>query len=164
MPAENQTVNPSFNIAATNAPADKPVLLVQAGKQGISLIELDSDTSTFISVQVYHFAKPITESNIADTINNLLGAEHLAQQHFKKIYVTWCFDESILIPAEYFDAANAAAMLELVYGDASLSAVQNEMVLSQNIRSVYRIPLAVKNVFNHWYPFCIQNHQSSLLI
>lgn len=164
MPAENQTVNPSFTISTANASADKPILLVLAGRQGISLIQLDTDTGTFISVQVYHFAKQLTDSNIAEEMSNILSAENLLQQYLKKIYITWCFDENILIPTAYFDAGNAKAMLDLVYGDASQAVVQNEIVLAQDIRLVYRIPVAVKNIVNNWFPFSIQSHQSSLLI
>ena len=138
--------------------------MVQAGKQGISFTQLDSDTSTFIDVQVYHFAKYESDNAIAAAINDILSAENLLQQHFKKIFVTWCFDENILVPFEYFDVTNANAMLELVYGDGAQAAPQHELVLAHNLHSVYRIPTAVKNIFNHWFPFSIQSHQASLLI
>jgi Protein of unknown function (DUF3822) len=164
LPAENQTVNPSFNISTATIPANKPVLLVQAGKQGISFTQLDNDTNTFISVQVYHFAKHLTDAAIAEEINYLLSDEALQQQYFKKIFVTWCFDENVIVPFEYFDVNNAGDMLQLVYGDAAQAVVQHELVLAHNLHTVYRIPVAVKNVFNHWLPFSIQNHQSSLLI
>ena len=164
MPAENQQVNLSFNISGVNTPIEKPVLLVQAGKQGISFIQLDSGSNTFIAVQVYHFAKHLSDNSIAEEIDSILNAAHLSQLHFKKIFVTWCFDESIVVPRQYFDTAYTKDMLDLVYGDASPAAVQHEMVLSQNLYTVYRVPVAVKNVFNNRFPFCIQNHQHSLLI
>ncbi|MGG9962571.1 DUF3822 family protein [Ferruginibacter sp. SUN106] len=164
MPAENHTVNPSFNIKSTAIPAGKPVLLVQAGKQGISFAQLDSDSNTFTSVQVYHFAKQLSDAAIAEEINNLLSVEELHQQHFKKIFVTWCFDENILVPFEYFDQGHTSDMLQLVYGDAAQAAIQHELVLAHNLHTVYRIPVVIKNVFTHWLPFSIQNHQSSLLI
>jgi hypothetical protein len=66
LPAENQEVNPSFNITSTIMPADKPVLLVQAGKLGISFAQLNSDSNTFIAVQVYHFTKNATDNIIDD--------------------------------------------------------------------------------------------------
>ncbi|WP_460552510.1 DUF3822 family protein [Ferruginibacter profundus] len=157
-------MNPSFNITSTTVPAGKPVLLVQAGKQGISFAQLDSDTNTFISVQVYHFAKQITDTAIAETVNYLLTDEALQQQHFKKIFITWCFDENILVPFEYFDQAHTGDMLQLVYGDAAQAANQHELVMAHNLHSVYRIPVVIKNVFAHWFPFSIQNHQASLLI
>jgi hypothetical protein len=145
-------------------PADKPVLLIQVGKQGISFTQLDSYSNTFIAVQVYHFANHAGDNSIADAINDILSAGNLEQQHFKKIFVTWCFDENVLVPHEYFEANNIAGMLDLVYGDAAQSAVQHEPVLAHSLHSVYRIPVAVKNIFNHWFPFCIQNHQAALMI
>jgi len=115
-------------------------------------------------VQVYHFEKHTTDAAMATFINDILSAENLLQQHFKKIFVTWCFDENILVPFEYFDVTNANAMLDLVYGDATQATTQHEMVLAHNLHSVYRVPAAVKNIFNQRFPFCIQNHQGSLLI
>jgi Protein of unknown function (DUF3822) len=164
LPDENQKVNPSFNISSESALTEKPVLLLQAGKQGVALLQLDSNTNTFIGVQVYHFAKGLAENNIAEEISSILNAEELAQQHFKKIYITWCFDESVLVPDEYFDSNSAAAMLNLVYGDAAHATMQNEIVLTQNMRAVYRVPVAVRDVFNKWMPFAIQGHQNSMLV
>ncbi len=164
MPAENHTVNPSFNITTENTPLNKPNLFISAGKQGISFIQLDTDSNTFISVLVYHFAKNLTATAIAEQVNEIVSSENLSQQHFKKIFVTWCFDENVFVPQQYFDAGNSKEMLELVHGDLMQGAVQNELVATHNLHTVYKIPAAVKNIFNIAFPFCIQNHQSSLLI
>ncbi len=164
MPAENHTVNPSFNITTENTPLNKPNLFISAGKQGISFIQLDTDSNTFISVLVYHFAKNLTATAIAEQVNEIVSSENLSQQHFKKIFVTWCFDENVFVPQEYFDAGNSKEMLVLVHGDLMQGAVQNELVATHNLHTVYKIPAAVKNIFNIAFPFCIQNHQSSLLI
>ncbi len=164
MPAENHTVNPSFNITTENTPLNKPNLFISAGKQGISFIQLDTDSNTFISVLVYHFAKHLTATAIAEQVNEIVSSENLSQQHFKKIFVTWYFDENVFVPQEYFDAGNSKEMLVLVHGDLMQGAVQNELVATHNLHTVYKIPAVVKNIFNIAFPFCIQNHQSSLLI
>ncbi|MGC4103515.1 DUF3822 family protein [Ferruginibacter sp.] len=164
MPAENQQVNPSFNIKAAGNATVKPILLVQAGRQGVSFIQLDTETNTFIGVQVYHFAKNLSDVDIAIMINDIIAAENLSAQNFKKIFVTWCFNESIIVPHEYFSTGTAKQMIELVYGDASQAVVQNEIVLTQDLHTIYRVPVAVKNVFSSFFPFSIQNHQDSLLI
>jgi hypothetical protein len=164
LPAENHIVNPSFNITSNTTVAGKPVLLIQVGKQGISFTQLDSDSNIFIAVQVYHFEKHAADNDIADTINDILSTGDFEQQYFKKIFVTWCFDENVLVPHEYFDGSNIAAVLNLVYGDAVQATVQHEPVLAHSLHSVYRVPVAVKNVFNHWFPFSIQNHQAALMI
>ena len=157
-------MNPSFNITATNTGTSKPVLLVQAGKQGISFIQLNDDSNTFFAVQVYHFTRHLADADIAAAINDILSSGNLHQQHFQKIIVTWCFEENIIVPFEYFDANHSGAMLQLVYGEASQAVPQHELILAHNLHTLYRIPVAVKNVFATWFPFCIQNHQSSLLI
>jgi hypothetical protein len=164
LPAENHTVNPSFNITSKNAPAAKQNLFVQAGRQGISFVQFDSDSNTFTAVLVYHFANHLTDTQIAQAIKDIVSAEKFHLQHFKKIYVTWCFDENILVPHNYFDAASASEMLQLVYGDVMPGAMQNELVTTHNLHTVYKIPAAVKTIFNNWAPFSIQTHESSLLI
>ena len=164
MPAENQSVNPTFNITTANTGAEKPVLLIHAGRQGISFIQLDTDNNILFAVQVYHFAKHFTDNDIAEAIDTILSTENFNQQHFLKICVTWCFAESILVPFEYFEMDHANAMLELVYGDAAQAVPQHEMVLAHNLHTLYRIPVAVKNVFATCFPFSIQNHLNSLLI
>ncbi len=137
---------------------------MHAGKQGISFTQLDSSTNTFIAVQVYHFAKHETDNGIADAISGILSAGDFEQQHFKKIFITWSLDENVLVPDEYFDMDHAAAMLELVYGDAARTALLYDAIPAHNLYSVYRVPIALKNVFNHWFPFSIQNHQAAVLI
>jgi Protein of unknown function (DUF3822) len=164
LPAENHTVNPSFNITSKNTPAAKQNLFVQAGRQGISFVQLDSNSNTFTAVLVYHFAKHFADTQIAEAIKDIVSAEKFHLQHFKKIFVSWCFDENILVPHDYFDATNANEMLQLVYGDAMPGTVQNELVTTHNLHTVYKIPAVVKTIFNNWAPFSIQTHESSLLI
>jgi hypothetical protein len=164
LPAENHTVNASFNITTENTPVAKQNLFVQAGRQGISFIQLDGETNTFTLVQVYHFAKHLTDANIAEEINAIVSAKNLQHHHFKKIHLNWCFNESILVPHEYFDATKAANMIELVYGDAMPGTVQNELVTSHNLHLLYKIPALVKTVFANWAPFCIQTHQNSVVL
>jgi hypothetical protein len=164
LPDENHTVNPSFNITSKNALLAKQNLFVQAGRQGISFIQLDSENNIFTAVMVYHFAKHLIDTQIAESIKNILNTEKFQQQNFKKIYVTWCFDETILVPHAYFDATNANEMLQLVYGDVIPGTVQNELVTSHNLHTIYKIPSFVKTIFNNWAPFSLQTHESSLLI
>ncbi len=164
MPAENHTVNPSFNITTENSTTNKPHLFIECGKQGISLIQFDTEQHTFIRVQVYHFAKNISYKNISTHIENIISEQNFQQHLFNNIYVTWCFDEKVLVPQEYFDAATGKQMLELMYGDVVQGVIEDELITAQQLQVVYKLPVAVKNVFNQYYPFCIQNHQSSTLI
>jgi hypothetical protein len=164
LPVQNHTVNPSFNIISKNTPSAKQNLFVQAGRQGISFIQLDTGSNTFTSVLAYHFARYLNDNAIAEVIKSIISTENFRLHQFKKIYIIWCFNENILIPHNYFDATNANEMLQLVYGDVMPGTIQNELVTAYNLHTVYKIPAAVKTVFNNWAPFYIQSHESSLLI
>ena len=55
-------------------------------------------------------------------------------------------------------------MLQLIYGDALQGVVEHELLTPHHLQLIYKLPAAVKNVFNNHYPFSIQSHQSSSLI
>ncbi|MBS1511985.1 MAG: DUF3822 family protein [Bacteroidetes bacterium] len=164
MPAENQTVQPSFNITPVAITDEKPVLLIHAGRQGISIAWYDEAANTFTGIQVYHFPSAITDEAIAAEADQVFNESILYQQHFRKIFLSWCFEESILVPTPFFDNSQSAAMLQLVYGDVAAVNVQHELVLSQSLQNIYSIPAAVKNVFAHHFPFCIQGHINACLV
>ncbi len=154
----------AFTIQSMAELSAKPFLLIQVGRQGISFLQLDSETQTFTSVQIYHFAKGISISSMAKELNGILEKENLQRQFFKKVHIIWSFDESLLIPNDFYEKDQAQQMMELVFGHVSKSAVQNEMVMSRNLRNVYEVPETIKSIFNSNFPFSIQSHQNSIII
>ncbi len=164
MPAENQTLKPSFSISPVNTDTAALHLFIQAGRQGISLLQLDTISNTFTSLVVYHFAKQMSDTAIAGEVKEIFTDEESLQHPFKKVDIIWCFEQSILIPHEYYTASNARQMLQLVYGDVTDNAVQSDFVYRHNLHNAYKIPAEVKDVFAAAFPVTNQTQQSSLLI
>ena len=164
MPAENQTVNPTFNITTANAPSLSTHLFINAGRQGVSFAELEKESNTFISVIVYHFAKQLCNADIETALTNIFAAKFFLQKNFSKVDVTWCCNESILVPQGYFDKNRAKEMLDLVYGDAVEGNIKTELILKHNLYGVYKIPAAIENKITAKFPNCCQTHQSAVLI
>ncbi len=164
MPAENQPVNATFNISTENSTTAPTHLFINLGSQGISFVELDRESNTFISVMIYHFGKHFSTAAIAAAINNMLTAENFLQQNFAKVEITWCVNESILVPQEYFDKSTTKEMLDLVYGDATEGIIKTGLILKHNLYGVHKIPAALENSITAKFPNCYQTHQSSLLI
>lgn len=164
MPDENHYVKASFTIKRNTGSIEKTNLFIQAGNQGISFAEFNTDEQKFVALQFYSFPPGISITTLATDIESIFVEENLLQQNFKKIFITWCFNESILIPYEYFEASTAGEMLTLVYGNSNTGTSQQEMVMGQNLHTVYKIPAEIKSVFNNHFPFAIQTHQNSLLI
>ena len=164
MPAENHTVNATFNIITANSSAAPTHLFINAGTQGISFTEWDNETNTFISVLVYHFSKQLTKNEVAGEIETILNNEEFLQKTFAKVSVIWCFSESILVPNEYFDKATRNQMLALVYGEDKKGVVKDELVLKHQLHNVFSIPATIEKSITKKFPYCLQTHQSSLLM
>jgi hypothetical protein len=164
LPAENQTVNPTFSITGSNANRAATHLFINAGMQGISFTTWDKASNSFVSVLVYHFAKSLSKNEVAAAIENILNEAELLQQNFTKTEITWCFSESVLVPHEYFDKAAKKEVLGLVYGDMKDCSVKDELILQHNLHNIYAIPAAIENRITKKFPYALQTHQSSLLM
>jgi Protein of unknown function (DUF3822) len=163
LPAENQTVRATFTINTADS-ATVPHLFISVGVHGISFTELAAEENTFLSLVIYPFAPSLAEAEMVAALNTVLNTEKLLEKEFKQVDVIWCFNESILVPNEYFDRDASKNMLALVYGDSLKRSIKNEMVLKHTIRNVYQLPTAIENSINVKFPYCKQVHQSSLLI
>jgi hypothetical protein len=164
LPAENQAVNPTFNISGSNATGETTHLFINAGMQGIAFTEWEKESNTFISVLVYHFAKSLSKTEVATAIEDILNSAELLQKYFSKTAITWCFSETVLVPHEYFEKATRNEMLGMVYGSVKDSFIKDELILQHNLHTIYAVPTAVENSINKKFPYCLQSHQSSLLI
>lgn len=164
MPAENQTVNPTFSITSVNAAALPTHLFINAGRQGISFVELEKESNTFISVIVYHFTKQLSCEEIAATVNNIFATDFFLQKSFNRADITWSFNESILVPSEFFEKNTAAEMLNMVYGDAGDESIKNQLVLKYNLYNSYRVAAVIENTIINKFPHIHQSHQAALLI
>jgi hypothetical protein len=163
LPAENHTVNPSFNIKSTTAVTDAH-LFVFAGRQGIAFAALDRQRNMFTGISVYHFQNDSTDAERHTSLQQILENEPAANQFFSKTDIVWCTEQSIITPQAFFDRDNAAAMLELVFGDAGEYTVKNELLLKQQAYNVYRLDKATEKIIMARFNGAIQSHQSSLLV
>lgn len=163
MPAENQTVNPSFNIKSTIAATDAH-LLVFASKQGMAFAVLDKHRNMFTGISVYHFGKDAAGTSFLKNAEEVLRDEVLVHQYFDKTDIIWCTEQSIITPQSFFNRDTNAAMLDLVFGDTGEFAVKHELILKQHAYNVYRLDKHVEKLVTDKFPRAMQSHQSSLLV
>jgi Protein of unknown function (DUF3822) len=163
LPAENQTVNPSFNIKST-ATATDVHLFVFAGNQGVAFAELDRGTNMFTGVRVYHFLNDMTATERDSSLQQVLSNDFASSFPHTKKDIIWCTGQSIITPQSCFNRDTAAAMLDLVFGDAGAFAVKHELLLKQQAYNVYRVADAMEKKCTSQLPGAVQSHQSSLLV
>lgn len=163
MPAEIQTVHPSFNIKSSVAASDAH-LLVFASKQGMAFAVLDRQRNMFTGLSIYHFGKEPAGTSFLKNAEAVLRDEEAVHQYFFKTDIIWCTEQSIITPQSFFNRDTNAAMLDLVFGDSGEFTVMHELILKQHTYNVYRLDKPVEKLFTDQFPRAVQSHQSSLLL
>jgi len=163
LPAENHTVNPSFNITAPDTDASRH-LLVFVAKQGLSFVVFNKELQQFTGVSVYHFSSTWPAQAAENAILQILNEESFVQQVFSKTDIIWCTEQSIITPQSFFSRDNCSEMLQLVYGDAGNWKVQSELLIGHNAYNVYRVDQMTATIFTSKFKTAVQTHQSSLLV
>ena len=155
-------MNPSFAIRAAEIETTAGHLLIEAGPAGISFVILDRN-KCFAAVVVYAFPFDMNASAMAQQLEEIVQAEPLLQQQFKKTDIAWTFPQAILVPNEWMNTEAAGDMLDLVYGDLNSGNVKSDFMFRHNLHTIYRIPEAVANVMANHFLYASQTHQYSLL-
>jgi hypothetical protein len=155
-------VNPSFHIHSAGIVAANASLFIEAGPMGVSIVIAD-ERDCFSTVIVYAFSRGFDAAGIAENITRILKEENCLQQTYKKTSICWTFPQSILVPNEFMNIAEAGEMLNLVYGDIDAGTVRSDFIFTHNLHNVYRIPEAVLNGIPPALQFAPQTHQYSLI-
>ncbi len=158
LPAENQTVKPSFIIHTAEGVAVKHLFIFPA-KQGIAFIALQKDENIFTDVLIYHAANGLLENDLQQILND----SFFLQESFSKVDVVWNTVENIMVPQAFFNQEKCAGMLDLIYGSAGAWQVKWEQVLSQNIYTAYRVAATIENTVTQKFPAAVQSHQASAM-
>ena len=136
--------------------------MVEAGPTGISFVILDA-SNCFSAVVVYSFSQGMNATAMEAEFNEIFRTENYLQQAFKKINIVWTFDQSTLIPAEFFDKESCEQVLDLVYGDLNKGLLKTDFMFHHNIHNVYRVPQWAINALPSSFQYVNQTHQHSLL-
>jgi hypothetical protein len=163
LPAENQTVNSTFTI--TSATTDNlPVqLFINVSNQGISFIQFNKESNTFIAVMVYQFATHLSPTEIVGQINKIISQDIFLQKNFASITVIYSFAECVLVPTAFFNT-NSNQALATVYGDAVDGNIKTELVEKHHLYCMYRVPSAIERCLAAAFTITHTTHHYGLLV
>jgi len=156
-------VNPSFKILSPDLTFAASQLFVEAGPAGVSIAVLDNN-NCFGATVVYPLPAGLHEADLVKNLAAIFTEEKLLQQQFSKTHVFWSFAESILIPADLMNADRNMNILNLVFGDAKNGTIRSDFLFKHNLHNVYRIPVAVVDIFSTYLPVATQTHLFSTLV
>jgi len=155
-------LNSAFNIFTPGAVAAQCSLLIEVSCYSVSYIVINEHNAC-VALAIYHFADGTTSDQLGSNIKNIVAAQPLLQQPFKKITIVYAFEKAILIPNEYMSPTAGKKMLELAYGDTSEGIVRSEHMYKHNLHTCYEVPKEVDAVIAHLFPIANHTHQYALL-
>jgi len=155
-------VNPSFAIRNAVDTNTETHLLIEAGLAGVSFL-IEDDDHFFSALVSYAFPSDMDIDKIAAEMDGIIQDEPLLKRQFRKTDIVWTFPEALLVPHEWMNGATTEDMLNLVHGDLNRGEVKSDFMFKHNQHTVYRIPVAVAEVFAKHFLFASQTHQYAVL-
>ncbi len=144
----------------------KCILLLEISDHGFSYAIKNDEDNIYIAVAVFHY----DNSNGEGTHDSLLeGLQHqpVLSGNFKKIYILYSSEQSVLIPFSLYSSQENTNVLNLIHGDLegnNNNKIFADMVTAKGIYNAYRVPEAIAGVIKSRFPDALNIHQYSVLL
>ena len=133
--------------------------------EGFSYAIKDNETNTYIGVSVSHFDKSPGAGDYSSKLENSLQHQSLLSGNFKKVYMIYSFEESVLIPFPLYDSQQNGNALNLIHGDLqNNTSVLTDVIAEKGIYNSYRISTPLLVITRSKFPEAINRHQYSVLL
>ena len=116
-------------------------LLVEAGREGISLVWYSKNPLKIEGLFIYQASKNTTDFTLAEDLQKLLAAENLP--HYHSCRISYNFKESLIVPALFYKEENRAGLLNCIYGDMPGHRYFTEVIKELDASNIYRVPATV---------------------
>ena len=137
-------------------------LLVEAGRDSISLVWYSRAPLKVEGLFIYQSAKNSSDTTLAEDIQKLLAAEQLP--HYHSSVICYNFKETLIVPGKYYNNDNSAAMLDCIYGEMPGNRQFTERLEGMDAYNIYRVPAAIQEAFSNRFFAAGTFHSNSLLI
>ncbi len=143
----------------------KCILLLEISNNGFSYAIKNDEDNIYIAVAIFHYANSNGDVTHADLLEGLQHQPVLSG-NFKKIYILYSFDQSVLIPFSLYSSQENVNVLNLIHGDleGNNNKVFADMVAAKGIYNTYRVPEAIAGVLKSRFPDALNIHQYSVLL
>ncbi|MDQ6842902.1 MAG: DUF3822 family protein [Bacteroidota bacterium] len=143
----------------------KCILICEVSTDGFSYVVKDDESNAFVALAVYHFSNTSVPVNHFPVFKKVFEDQALLSENYKKIYISYSFPESVLVPFPVYNSQHNVDVLNLVHGDLTKNnAVLSDVVTEINACNIYRLPAEVTGEMNDKFPSAETCHQYSALV
>jgi hypothetical protein len=145
--------------------AEKCVLLCEVSNEGFSYCIKDEDANSVLGLAVYHYDRSKLPVGFPIELQIIFHQKEILSQKFKKVFVSYSFPQSILIPFSLYNSEKNATLMNLLHGDLySNERILTDVLAGQSIYNCYRIPASIYEVVQNQYQNVESAHQYSILL
>lgn len=152
----------AFKILPEFSPGKDYHLLVEAGRDGVSLVWYSNAPLKIEGVFIFQSQKNITDISLAEAIQKHLASENIP--HYSSVKIFYNFKESLIVPDSFYTEANSKEMLDLVYGDLPGSRYFYEPVKEMQATNIYKVSSAVHDALTNRFFAASAMHSNSCIL
>ena len=154
-----------LKILPVDLDASKCILVCEICNEGFSYVVKDDDKNTYVAIGVFQFEKSRSDDNYSVMLQNELQQQSVLSENFKKVYLIYSVEESVLIPFSLYTSSEADNVLNLIHGDLqSEVSILTDVIDENEIYNCYRITTGIFDLFKSMFPGAVTLHQYSVLI
>lgn len=157
-------MNPVFDISPVNFIAEQTNLFVEVSDESFTYFLQDDTNKMITGLTLFHFDKKNTEADTSGILKNIFQQQTILNNNYKKIFVSYAFNESLLIPGVYYNENENRDNLNLIYGDLHEGVILTDHVLQKNIYNTFRISQAIHDTMTEKFRGATFTHQYSTLL
>ena len=154
-----------FEILPTDFDAEICTLYCELSNEGFSFCVRDDEKNTFIAIAIYHYDKTKPSVGFPIALQIIFHQKEILSKTFQKVYVTYSYPESVLVPAKLYDKVQVKSLLNMMCGDlCGDEIVFTEEINGGSLYNCYRVPRGSFDVLKEHFPNAVAIHQYSLLM
>ena len=139
-------------------------MLAEVGHNEISFLIFRKAPLSPLGFYMYSLDKQISGTEYAEALENAIRKEHVLHQQFASCTVFCNYNESVLVPAAYYNETEKDNYCDLLFGRDKTSGCFMEEIKGADIKNVFRIPGKVHQIINTFFPSHTFLHSTSVQV
>lgn len=154
-----------FEILPESVDADNCVLICEVSKEGFTYAIRNKEQNKYVAVAVFHYEKGTQDNDQESNLYQVIRAQSILAENFKKVCVMYSFAESVLIPFALYSSLENENVINLVHGGIQTNtSILTDLITENGVYNAYRVSTPIYNVIKSQFPSSTDVHQYSVLL
>ena len=126
-------------------------LLVIIGDNDWQFALLNKQYRSLEAALGFHFEKTLDETGFGSHWDEVMKEYPMLDKFYSGVHVVYLASEAVLLPANEFSESQANVIINSMYGEQDTAVIRTDVVPSDNVKVVYRVPAQVSKAVQQTY-------------